>query len=58
MKQLINDNMKFAAQQYKVTKDENYLNQANKIAAFILHHPNLFHHPTIELQQVLMGDFY
>ncbi|HKB44973.1 MAG TPA: glycoside hydrolase family 88 protein [Chitinophagaceae bacterium] len=26
---------------YRFTKDKNYLDQANKIAAFILHHPNL-----------------
>lgn len=26
---------------YRFTKDNNYLDQANKIAAFILHHPNL-----------------
>jgi len=26
---------------YRFTKDKQYLDQANKIAAFILHHPNL-----------------
>src|SRR5258705_3194852 len=26
---------------YRFTKDKNYLDQANKIAAFLLHHPNL-----------------